>query len=96
MPRTVTAEFNTRRDAEMAIEHVAQEHGLDPKAVTMTTATAENTAGTRTAGGDIEDGRPKTGTEGEPKLEGRLRVSVEVDEAEYEKVLEAFSNYRAS
>lgn len=29
MERTIVANFDTRRDAETAVEHLVQEHGID-------------------------------------------------------------------
>lgn len=94
MPRTVSAEFDTRRDAEMAVEHIVQEHGVDPKAVAIVPVAQDNSAGTTTAGADIEGGHRKTETEGEPALAGRLRVTVDVDDAVYDQVLSSFSSYK--
>lgn len=94
MSRTVSAEFDTRRDAEMAVEHIVQEHGLDPKAVAILPVAQENSAGTATAGGDTEGGHHKTDTEGEPALAGRLRVTVDVDDAAYDRVLSSFASYK--
>ena len=94
MPKTIAATFETRRDAEMAVEHLVQEHRIDRKAVTIAPVSDENSAGTATAGADIEDGRvAKTHTEGEPKLAGRLRVSADVDPSLADKVESAFATY---
>lgn len=93
MPRTLAAEFETRRDAEMTVEHLVQEYKLDRGAVTIVSASAHNSAGTKVAGSDTEGGYEKGGTDAEPKLSGKLRVSVECDEALDEKVLGTFVTY---
>lgn len=93
MTRTITAEFETRREAETAIEHLVQEHGLDRNAVRIAAASDANTAGTRPAGADTENGRVKTATEGEPALAGRIAVSAEVDDAAADKVTSSFEAY---
>lgn len=93
MPKTISADFKSRRDAEMAVEHIVQDHGLDRNAVEVGPASDENTAGTEAARADIEDGHLKSGTEGEPALAGKVRVSVEVDEAIAEKVLSSFETF---
>ena len=49
MSKTIAATFETRRDAEMAVEHLVQEHRIDRKAVTIAPVSAENSAGTATA-----------------------------------------------
>jgi hypothetical protein len=93
MPKTISAEFKSRRDAEMAVEHIAQDHGLDRNAVNVGPASNENTAGTEAARADVEDGHLKSGTEGEPALAGKVKVSVQVDDAIAEKVLSSFRTF---
>ncbi len=93
MTRLISADFKSRRDAEMAVEHIVQDHGLDRNAVEVGPASNENTAGTEAARADVEDGHPKAGTEGEPALAGRIRVSVSVEEAIAGKVLSSFETF---
>jgi len=93
MSKTISAEFKSRRDAEMAVEHIVQDHGLDRNAVDVGPASNENTAGTEAARADVEDGHLKSGTEGEPALAGKVKVSVEVDDAIAEKVISSFRTF---
>lgn len=93
MPRTITATFASRRDAETAVEHLVQEHDLPAGAVEIVAASDANTAGTETAGADLERGAPKPETEGEPKLAGRIQVSAQVEEADADKVISSFKAY---
>jgi hypothetical protein len=93
MPKTISAEFKSRRDAEMAVEHIVQDHGLDRNAVVVGPASDRNTAGTEAARADVEDGHLKSGTEGEPALTGKIKVSVQVDDAVAEKVLSSFRTF---
>ncbi|GEO98536.1 hypothetical protein [Methylobacterium haplocladii] len=93
MSKTITAAFTTRRDAEMAVEHLVQEHGLDRNAVRIETVSDANTAGTEPAGGDVEGGHEKTATEGSPALAGKIKVSADVDEAAVDKVRSSFETY---
>lgn len=86
------AEFATRREAEMAVEHLVQEHGLDRKAVTITTASAENSVGTEAAGADVEDGHGHEVTDAQPALGGKLVVTVEAEDALSDKVRASFEN----
>ncbi len=96
MPKTITAAFTTRRDAETAVEHLVQEHGLDRNAVRIVSASDTNTAGTERAGGDVEDGHAKTATEGSPALAGKIQVSADVDDAAIDKVRSSFETYGGS
>jgi hypothetical protein len=64
MPKTITADFRSRRDAEMAVEHIVQEHDVDRKAVSIG-----------------------------PALRGKVRVSVQVDDANADKVMDSIETF---
>ncbi|RYC29072.1 hypothetical protein D3273_25855 [Lichenibacterium minor] len=93
MAMSLSADFDARRDAEMAVEHIVQEHGIDRGAVLIAPVSDENSAGAQVAGSDTEDGHGKAGATGSPALRGRLRVSVETDDEKSEKVLASFATY---
>ena len=93
MSKTISAEFKSRRDAEMAVEHIVQEHGVDRTAVTVGPTSEDNTAGTEAARADIEDGHLKSHNEGEPALAGRIKVAVEIDDAVADNVISSFKTY---
>ena len=93
MTKTLSAEFDTRRDAEMSVEHLVQEHGLDRGAISIVSVTDRNSVGTEVAGSDLEDGAPKHDPASEPPLAGRLQVSVEVEAGQEETVLNVFATY---
>ncbi|GEP12236.1 hypothetical protein [Methylobacterium gnaphalii] len=93
MARMVSADFTTRRDAEMAVEHIVQEHGVDRKAVTVGPSSEENTAGTEAARADVVDGHLKKDTVGKPALAGKVRVSVQISEPDADKVRSSFRTF---
>lgn len=93
MPRTITALFAQRREAEMTVEHFVQQHGIDRGSVRIATASDENTAGTEVAGGDVEGGHAKTDTDGGPALAGKIRVSADVAEGTEAAVVTSFETY---
>lgn len=93
MSKTVSAEFASRRDAETAVEHLVQEHGVDRNAVTIGPVSDENSAGTEAARADVENGRLKRDNDGQPALAGRIRVSAEVAVEKVEAVEAAFRTY---
>ena len=93
MLKTLAAEFETRRDAEMTVEHLSQEHGIDPGAISIAPTAVENSAGTEVDGSDNENTGDKTGIEPHPALAGKLKVSVEADDALVDKVLTSFATY---
>jgi hypothetical protein len=70
---TLIGEFDTRREAELAVEHVVQECGVPRSDVLVQPAGGANTVGTRPAGADAK--AAPTPEEGE-KLAGPLEVSV--------------------
>jgi hypothetical protein len=71
---TIIREFDTRRDAELAVEHVVQDCGVPRSDVFVQPVGGVNTAGTRPAGADAK-AAPKP--EAHQKLEGSLEVSVD-------------------
>ena len=74
---TIRANFDTRRDAETAVEHLVQQHGLDRTGISVQPSGDSNTAGTRAAGADVESGHPGVEKHGRPKLSGTVEVSVD-------------------
>ncbi|MGQ3301911.1 hypothetical protein [Reyranella sp.] len=88
MERTIVAHFETRRDAEIAVEHLVQEHGVARTDIFIRAKGEANSAGVRAAGADVESGHgsPKRGT---PELAGEIEVSVDYHGSEPEVVREA-------
>jgi len=76
MSPSVCGRFATRREAELAVEHLVQDHGVDRTAVTVRAAGPENSAGTAAAGADVESGHPGVEKHGDPKLAGMIEVRV--------------------
>ena len=72
MDQTIVANFDTRRDAETAVEHLVQEHGIERADIFVRAPGTANTAGTRAAGADVKG-------HGKPELSGPIEVSVECD-----------------
>lgn len=91
MPRTITAEFAIRREAELAVERLVQEYGVDRKAVQVVAAGAENSAGTMPSGADSD---ASTGEPEASATHGRIRVSASVDDAIADRAEEALRQAR--
>ncbi|QXI66222.1 hypothetical protein CP157_04014 (plasmid) [Paracoccus marcusii] len=88
------ATFETRREAEMSIERLVQEFGLDRKAIEIVADGALNSAGEDTSGGDNAADTPTPSEREDAALNDRIKVSVTVDdEAEAERVRNAFSEF---
>jgi hypothetical protein len=76
MAHTITTSFATRREAELAVEHLVQEHRIDRAAITLHAAGPDNTAGDHADGADVESGHPGVEKHGEPALHGRIALRV--------------------
>ncbi|WP_257164594.1 hypothetical protein [Bradyrhizobium sp. SRS-191] len=76
MERTIIGHFATRREAELAVEHLVQDHGIDRTDVSLQAPGAANSAGSEAAGADVESGHPGVDKQGAPELEGEIEVSV--------------------
>ena len=88
----IIGQFATRRDAELAVEHLVQEHGFERTDIFIEAQGAQNSAGTTRAGADLESGH--YGAEGltsgkTPELHGAVEVSVECDDANTHAVEDA-------
>jgi hypothetical protein len=66
---TVIASFETRRDAEVAVEHLVQEHGIERSDIFIQAEGMANSAGSKIAGADIESGHPGVEKHGDPAAE---------------------------
>ncbi len=76
MPHKIIADFDTRRGAETAVEHLVQEHGIDRSAIVVRAAGTDNSSGTRRAGADAESGHAGVERHGDPELSGPIEVAV--------------------
>lgn len=76
MECTIRAEFETRREADLAVEHLVQEHGVPRTDIFVRARGEANSAGTKVAGADLESGHAPA-ERGSPELAGRIEVSVD-------------------
>ena len=88
MPHTITGYFDTRRDAEMTVEHLVQDHDLDRNRVQVMAEGEENSAGTVVSGADAADAAAGEVPEGVRR--GRIMVRAEVDDDLMEVALASF------
>lgn len=89
--QTITARFPTREAADLAIEHLTQEHGIDRSDIFVQAVGAANTVGTAPSGSDAPSGRDDdraARTDG--ALEGGLEVSADVTQEQYAKARAVF------
>lgn len=97
MATTLNASFETRREAEMTVERLVQEHGIDRSDVFIAAAGERNSAGEEQAGSDRDAGEPSPAARGDSPLNGAVTVSVDIaDDARAQKVREAFGEFDAA
>ncbi len=96
MGTTLTATFETRREAEMTVERLVQEHGVERTDVFVAADGDENSAGEEQAGSDGDAGEPSPKSRGDAPLHGAVSVSVDIeDDAKAAKVRDAFAEFHA-
>jgi len=79
---TLTATFNTRRQADLALERLVQELGIERADVFLVPEGNENSAGSDPDGADAESGHPGVDPASDPALAGGIVLSVDLsDEA---------------
>ncbi|ABD86694.1 hypothetical protein [Rhodopseudomonas palustris] len=76
MQQSIRGGFATRRDAELAVERLVQEHGVDRAAIVVTARGEANSAGSKIAGADAESGHPGIEKHGAPELNGAIDVAI--------------------
>jgi hypothetical protein len=96
MGTTVTGQFKTRREAEMSVERLVQEYGIERTDIFVAAAGAENTVGEEPAGSDTEGNEPSAEGRDDAALKGAIEVSVDLeDEGLATKVRAAFAEFQA-
>lgn len=94
MPTILQGQFETRREAEMTVERLVQEYGIERGAITVAATGEENSAGLQRAGPDETSGAPSENPRNDAALEGALVVVVELDDvAQAEEVRAAFAEF---
>lgn len=95
MGTTLTATFETRREAEMTVERLVQEHGIERTDIFVGAAGDENSAGEEPAGSDTRSAEPTPDARDDAALNGAIEVSVDLDdEALARRVRAAFAEFQ--
>lgn len=89
MGATIIGRFASRRDADLAIENLVQEQGIERTDVFVQPAGSANSAGEKADGADIESGRPGVASDGAPALDGAIDVSVDVNDSDGDMIRSA-------
>ena len=76
---TIRATFATRAAAELAIEHLVQQHGISRPDIFVQSTTDDNTAGSRPSGGDASH---EGGVRDDAALGGEIEVSADIAQSQ--------------
>ena len=96
MGSNLSGRFETRRDAEMTVERLVQEYGVDRADIVVAPVGDANTAGEYVAGSDAESAQPGTGERHDARLTGQIAVSVDIeDDAKVATIRKAFAEFGA-
>ena len=96
MGKTIVGTFPTRREVELAVEHLVQDYGIDRSDVFIQPHGGDNSAGVAATGADVESGHPGVEKHGDPALAGALEVSVDMNEDETDAVMASFRDAGAT
>lgn len=97
MSKTINGSFESRRDAEMAVERLVQEFSVERTDIFIAADGAENSAGAVRAGSDNESAGPSHEDRDDGAHAGAVIVSVDVnDEALAARVSAAFNEFSAA
>lgn len=90
MQAMLSVRLETKRAAELAIEHVMQRNVVQHDAISAFAMGDRNTAGSRPAGSDRADARPASRDRDDAPLEGAVALRViekEADTREVQRIL---------
>ncbi|TZG25738.1 hypothetical protein [Sphingomonas montanisoli] len=97
MSRSLTATFATRRDAEMTVERLVQEFGIERTDIFVAAEGDANTAGTAAAGSDAAGAEAGSEERADGAHDGGVTVSVDInDEGLTDRVGAAFAEFEAA
>lgn len=74
----ICAIFRNRMAADLAVEHLAQEYGVDPAFIYVEPLDEENSAGVEASGGDAACAAPGHGRRPDAPLHGAIQVNLPV------------------
>jgi len=97
MSTSLTAKFDTRREAEMTVERLVQQFKIERTDVFITAEGDDNTAGVEEAGSDTEAGGPSPESRDDAELTSRVVVSVDIeDDGLADEVRSIFAEFDAA
>lgn len=91
----ITATFRSRADADLAIEHMTQEYGIDPAFIYAEPVADENSAGSVPSGGDRASACPSHGDRADAPLHGAIQLTVSFAQDDEFVLKQALKEYGA-
>lgn len=79
---TIKAVFDSRREAELAVEHLVQEHEIERDDIVLGTEGQENSVGREPSGSDRETLGEEADDEG-AALNGAIALQITVDDEDF-------------
>lgn len=96
MSTSLSAKFDTRREAEMTVERLVQQFAVERTDIFIAADGRDNTAGVEEAGSDTEAGTPTPESRDDAALQGQVVVSVDIeDDSLANEVRAAFDEFDA-
>lgn len=90
---STTAVFETREAADLAVEHLVQQHGIARPDIFVQSTSAKNTSGSAPSGGDVSyDGSARS----DAPLEGEIEVSADINSSMIRTVQRTFGDLGAT
>lgn len=90
---TIRATFETREAADLAVEHLVQQHGVSRPDIFVQSAGNDNTAGSEPSGGDVSH---EFGSREDAPLKGEIEVSADVALSQVAAVQRSFGDAGAT
>lgn len=89
---TIRAPFKTREAADLAVEHLVQQHGISRPDISVQPIGSKNSAGSAPSGGDVRD-EGDVGTHA--PLDGEIEVSADIAATQIAAVQRSFDDLDA-
>jgi hypothetical protein len=90
---TIRATFETREAADLAVEHLVQQHGVSRPDIFIQSAGNDNTAGSAPSGSDASH---EHGARGDAPLKGEIEVSADIASSQVAAVQRSFGDAGAT
>lgn len=88
----LAAIYRTREQADLALEHLVQEHGVSRSVIFVGPVGDQNSSGSEVSGGDASSGGPDTRVRDDAPLNGAIRLTVAATKHELALLRQTLNN----